>query len=199
VLEDDAGLAGETFFAGALVVLALAAAFALVTGVFPVTAFLAESRREAEVVFFVVVVVDLVAGCFTVFLVATFGLVVVLLEEVALDLVAGVALAVDDFEAAGFLAAVLVAAGFLAAVALLVVRVVDLVAAGLVTLVALDAADLALVAAAGLATFEAGLFSLVSDASVLPTFLEGSLTRPERPLGKTRVPLSAPVEIALLS
>jgi hypothetical protein len=200
VLEVDAGL--TAFFAGALVVLVLAAVLAFAAGVFPVTAFLAESRREEDVVFFVVVVLDLAAGDFVVFLTEAFGLVAALVE-VAFDLLAGAALVDDDFEAVGFLAAVLVAVGFLAIVVFLVVRVVDLVAAALVAFVALDATGLDFVAAAGLVAFEAGfaagLFSLVSDASVLAAFFGGNLTRPDGPLGKTRVPLSAPVEIALLS
>lgn len=200
VLEVDAGL--TAFFAGALVVLVLAAVLAFAAGVFPVTAFLAGSRREEDVVFFVVVVLDLAAGDFVVFLTEAFGLVAALVE-VAFDLLAGAALVDDDFEAVGFLAAVLVAVGFLAIVVFLVVRVVDLVAAALVAFVALDATGLDFVAAAGLVAFEAGfaagLFSLVSDASVLAAFFGGNLTRPDGPLGKTRVPLSAPVEIALLS
>jgi len=191
LLEDDVGLAAAAFFAGAFVVLVLAAVFAFAAGVFPITAFFAESRREVAVAFFAVVALDLLAAGFTAFLVVAFGLELAALVEVALDFVAVVALV--NFEAAGFLTAGFAAAGLLV---FLVVRVVDLLAMGLA---ALDAVDLAFVAAAGLATLEAGLFSLASDASALVAFLAGSLTRPEGPLGNTRVPLSAPVAIALLS
>jgi len=195
LVELVAGLAAAAFFAGALAIFGLAPVLAFATGVFPVTAFLAESRREDDVVFLAVVVLDLDTAGFITFLGAAFGLGAAALVELVLAFVVAV-----DFEAGVFAGATFGVAGFLEIVALLTARVVDLVAAGLAALVVFVVAlELGVGLVALEAGFAAGLFSLASDASVFAAFLGGNLTRPEGPLGKTRVPLSAPVAIALLS
>jgi len=140
------------------------AAATFLVAVAPVTAFFADARLEAVVVF-------LAGAVFfpaTTFLAGALALVVV-------DLAGGfgAGLATGFFAAAvGFLSA-----GFLADVALVVAVLATL---GLVAVLAL----------------EAGLFSL---AEVSALTLGASLTLPLTPLGKEKVPFSAPVVMALLS
>jgi len=51
---------------------------------------------------------------------------------------------------------------------------------------------------AGLGTALAGLFSFEAEVSVAFAALGGSFMRPEGPLGRTKVPFSAPLPMALL-
>jgi hypothetical protein len=111
--------------------------------------FLAESRREDEVVFFAVVVLALAAGCFVAFLGAGF-LVVAARAVVDFALVSAALVVVEGLAIDGFLVvAGLAPVVFLTAAAVLVGRIVDLA-----VLVDFGATRLA---AAGLETFEAGL------------------------------------------
>jgi len=80
-------------------------------------------------------------------------------------------------------------AGFLAVLDFAVVAFVVAVLAG-------RALAAGLVAALGAAF--AGLFSLDAEVSVALEVFGGNFTRPEGPLGRTKVPLSAPVAMALL-
>jgi len=151
----------------------------LEAGFFPVTSFLAVSRREEAVVFFVVavLVVDFEEG-FKVFLGETFALVFCFtLEDVFTGLTATLG-SLTSFFTVAFLVVSLtsLAAGFFATdfVALVAV-VLDLdleadLAGAFFVLVVLDAF--------------AGLFSLAPVSPFLATVFGGSLTRPERPLGR---------------
>jgi len=169
-------------------------------GFFPVTSFLAVSRREDEVVFLVEVVLptDFEDG-FKAFLVAGPALVfVVVLPFVAVF----VGLAATLGSLTSFLTVALFVASLDSLVA--VSLVADFFAvedfAALVAVVDLDLVDFTgtFLVVVGLDAF-AGLFSLVSVSSFLVVLFGGSLTRPERPLGRKKIPLSAPLEIALLS
>jgi len=184
----DAGadLAG-TFLDGALGL--VAAVFAFVEAVDPVTAFFAVPRLATVVVFF--------AG-------ATF--------LPARTFLGGAAFALTGAGlAAGLAAAVLVVVDdLLAATAVLDFVVDDLAAvevavvlglgAGFFTVLALVEAVLAVFdfGFAGALGLAAGLFSFVADVSCR-AFLGGSFTRPEGPLGKMNVPFSAPVAMARLN
>jgi len=119
----------------------------------------------------------------------------------------GAAALVAGFAAGlGLVAALGLAADFLAAAVVLLVPA-DLAEADVAVVRDLGAAFLAVVAlvVAVLAVFGfgttlglgAGLFSFAAEVSLAD--LGGSLTRPEGPFGKTNVPFSAPVAIALLS
>jgi len=186
----EEGLAAVFFFpALAAVVLLSGVFFALDAGVFevgffPVTSFLAVSRREDVAVFFVEValLVDFEEG-FRAFLGAGSALVFALVV-VAFALVAFAGLAATLGSLTSFFT------GVLFVVVSLVSLVVDLlVVEGFAAFVAV-VVDLVLVAdfagaflvVVDLATF-AGLFSLVSVSLFLAVF-GGSLTRPERPLGR---------------
>jgi len=172
------------FAAGFLAVGFLAAtALALAGALAPVTAFFAAPRFDEGVVFFTGA--DFLPA--TVF----FG------AGAAFALVAADFVAEFFAAAAGFLVVtdlpVVVAfafvAGFLAVVAL---AVAAFVVAALVAIFA--GRDLV----AGLGAAFAGLFSLEAEVSVTLAALGGSFTRPEGPLGRTKVPFSAPVVMALL-
>jgi len=186
----EEGLAAVFFFpALAAVVLLSGVFFALDAGVFeagffPVTSFLAVSRREDVAVFFVeaALLVDFEEG-FRAFLGAGSALVFALVV-VAFALVAFAGLAATLGSLTSFFT------GVLFVVVSLVSLVVDLlVVEGFAAFVAV-VVDLVLVAdfagaflvVVDLATF-AGLFSLVSVSLFLAVF-GGSLTRPERPLGR---------------
>jgi len=164
-----AGLATSFFDAATLFAGAfLAAVLAFVVDEVPVTDFLAVPRLEGAVVFFGVVVA-LGFGLATVFLTVGFFTVVAFDFSVS-AFFAGAFLVVEDL---GLVAAALV------------VRALDTgLAAGLVV------ADLGLVA-----DLEVGLFSLVAASVDLD--LGASLTLPEGPLGRTKIPFSSPVVMAL--
>jgi len=145
------------------------AAAAFLGAVVPVTAFLAAPRLEGEVVFFF--------G-------AAVGFAVVFLTVLALVVVAFAAGLAAGF-VAGFAADF--AAGFVAGLALVVdaLVVLGLAFVGDVFAVLGLAADLAL---------DAGSLAEVSALT-----LGASFTFPLTPLGNTKVPFSAPVEMALAS
>jgi len=147
------------------------AAAAFLGAVVPVTAFLAAPRLEGEVVFFFGAAV----GFAVVFLTVLALVVVALAAGLAAGFVAGFA---ADF-----------AMGFVAGLALVVdaLVVLGLAFVGDVFAVLGLAVDLAL---------DAGLFSL---AEVSALTLGASFTFPLTPLGNTKVPFSAPVEMALAS
>jgi hypothetical protein len=127
-------------------------------GVTTLPTFLAESRREDDVVFLAVVVLDLDTAGFITFLGAAFGLGAAALVELVLAFVVAV-----DFEAGVFAGATFGVAGFLETVALLTARVVDLVAAGLAALVVFVVAlELGVGLVALEAGFAAGLFCIQS-------------------------------------
>jgi len=159
---------GETLFAGAF----LAAVLAFVVDEVPVTDFLAVPRLEGAVVFLGVVVV-LAFVLATVFLTAGFFTVVAFGFSVS----------------AFFTGAFLVVEDLGLAVAALVVRALDTgLVAGLVA--GFVVADLILVP-----DLEVGLFSLVAASVDLD--LGASLTLPEGPLGRTKIPFSSPEVMAL--
>jgi len=179
VVEVVAFAAG--FFA---VVFLVAAAFALAGALVPVTAFFAVLRFDAEVVF--------LTG-------AGFLPAVVFFAGTAFALVEAADFVAEDLAAvweAGFLAAAALTtgtvfaftAGFLAVLDFAVVAFVVAVLAGRALVAALTALGAAF----------AGLFSLEAEVSVVLEALGGNFTRPEGPLGRTKVPLSAPVAMALL-
>jgi len=173
-----------------------AAVLALAAGVVPVTAFFAAPRLAVEVVFFST------EGFLPAYVFFTGAS---LFFEGAGTFFAGAFLAAVAGFAAG-LADLAVAAFFgAAAVRPLDFAVVALAAAGFFAVIGLALAALVVVAlvAFGLAavfvTLAAGLFSFAAEVSVALVALGGSFTRPEGPLGSTKVPFSAPTAIALLS
>jgi len=185
----EEGLAAAFFVAALAAVVLLSGVFALDAGVFeagffPVTSFLAVSRREDVVVFFVeaVLPVDFEEG-FTALLLADTALVFALVV-VAFALVAAFAgLAATLGSLASFFTAVFFVVSLVSLAADLLV--VEDFAVLVAVVVDLDlVADLAgaFLVVVGLDTF-AGLFSLVSISLFLVVF-GGSLTRPERPLGR---------------
>jgi len=149
------------------------AVFALVVELVPVTAFLAVPRFDGAAVF--------LAG--TLFLPAR----VFLGAAEALSFEVGVS-AVEAF-----------ATGFLVAAFAVPPDVVFLVAEafGVVALVVVALVERELVGALTLDAGLAGLFSLEAEVSTGLAALGGSLTLPEGPFGRTKVPFSAPVAMAL--
>jgi len=191
-------LAGAFFFA--------AAALAFDEGAVPVAAFLAAPRLEGDAVFFAgeafFAGAAFLAGAALGLAGAALGL-----AGAALGLAgAALGLAGAAFAALALLAAtvravpVVLGAGFFVVpvLAAVLVAVVRGLGAGFFALAVLVAVALAGFALAGALAFDAGLFSLVAEVSLLPPLGE-SFTRPEGPLGRTNVPFSAPLAIALLS
>jgi len=188
----EEGLAAAFLVAALVVVVLLSGDFFVLdagffeAGFFPVTSFLAASRREDEVVFFAEAALEvdfeegfkafLVAGSalgFAFVLEAAFaGLAATLSSLASFFTVVLFAVSLASLEAVSFLAA-----GFFVAADFVALEVVDL-----------DPDLVAELAGAFLVEVDleafAGLFSLVSVSLFLATVFGGSLTRPERPLGR---------------